>query len=51
MAKQMSEAGFADVLPLRGGMEAWRDSGKTVDALPHTPPPHVAVDDIAPKAV
>ncbi|MEA3129027.1 MAG: hypothetical protein QOF46_822, partial [Paraburkholderia sp.] len=21
------------------------------DALPHMPPPHVAVDDIAPKAV
>lgn len=51
MAKQMNEAGFADVLPLRGGMEAWRDSGKTVDALPGMPPPDVAVDDIAPKAV
>jgi len=39
------------VLPLRGGMEAWRDSGKAVDALPGMPPPDVAVDDIAPKAV
>jgi membrane protein DedA with SNARE-associated domain/rhodanese-related sulfurtransferase len=51
MAKQMSESGFADVLPLRGGMEAWRDSGKPVDALPDLPPPEVTVDDIAPKAV
>jgi 3-mercaptopyruvate sulfurtransferase SseA len=51
MAKQMNEAGFADVLPLRGGMEAWRDSGNAVDSLPGMPPPDVAVDDIAPKAV
>jgi rhodanese-related sulfurtransferase len=51
MAKQLNEAGFSDVLPLRGGMEAWRDSGKPVDSLPNMPPPEVAVDDIAPKAV
>ena len=51
MAKQLSEAGFSDVLPLRGGMEAWRDSGKPVDALPELPPPVVAVDEVAPKAV
>ncbi|MBC8731438.1 DedA family protein/thiosulfate sulfurtransferase GlpE [Paraburkholderia sp. UCT2] len=51
MAKQLNEAGFSDVLPLRGGMEAWRDSGKPVDSLPAMPPPEVAVDDIAPKAV
>ena len=51
MAKQLNEAGFSDVLPLRGGMEAWRDSGKPVDSLPNMPPPDVAVDDVAPKAV
>ncbi|MBB5398973.1 MULTISPECIES: DedA family protein/thiosulfate sulfurtransferase GlpE [Paraburkholderia] len=51
MAKQLTEAGFSDVLPLRGGMEAWRDSGKPVDSLPEMPPPEVTVDDIAPKAV
>jgi rhodanese-related sulfurtransferase len=51
MAKQLNEAGFSDVLPLRGGMEAWRDSGKPVDSLPDMPPPEVAVEDVAPKAV
>ncbi|MCC8393849.1 DedA family protein/thiosulfate sulfurtransferase GlpE [Paraburkholderia sp. MMS20-SJTR3] len=51
MAKQLSEAGFSDVLPLRGGMEAWRDSGKPVDALPDQPAPEVAVEHVAPKAV
>jgi membrane protein DedA with SNARE-associated domain/rhodanese-related sulfurtransferase len=51
MAKQLNEAGFSDVLPLRGGMEAWRDSGKPVEALRDMPPPDVEVDDIAPKAV
>jgi len=51
MAKQLNEAGFSDVLPLRGGMEAWRDSGEPVDTLPDTRAPEVAVDDVAPKAV
>ncbi|MBN3803342.1 hypothetical protein GXB81_09780 [Paraburkholderia sp. Ac-20336] len=51
MAKQLSAAGFSDVLPLRGGMEAWRDSGEPVDALPDAPKAEVAVEDIAPKAV
>jgi hypothetical protein len=32
-------------------MEAWRDSGKPVDSLPDMPPPEVAVEDVAPKAV
>jgi rhodanese-related sulfurtransferase len=27
MAKRLRELGFHDVLPLRGGMEAWRDAG------------------------
>jgi rhodanese-related sulfurtransferase len=51
MAKQLNEAGFDDVLPLRGGMEAWRDSGRPVEALPGMPPPEAAVEHIAPKAV
>jgi rhodanese-related sulfurtransferase len=27
MAKQLTELGFKDVVPLRGGLEAWRDAG------------------------
>ena len=27
MAKKLSELGFSDVIPLRGGLEAWRDAG------------------------
>lgn len=33
MAKQLTEAGFVDVLPLLGGLEAWRDSGRTLEPL------------------
>jgi membrane protein DedA with SNARE-associated domain/rhodanese-related sulfurtransferase len=33
MAKQLSEAGFADVLPLLGGIDAWRDAGRPVAPL------------------
>ena len=52
MAKQLNEAGFSDVLPLRGGMEAWRDSGKPVEPLRRRSRRRdVAVDDVAPKAV
>lgn len=50
MAKQLNEAGFSDVLPLRWH-GSWRDSGKPVESLPNMPPPDVAVDDVAPKAV
>lgn len=27
MAKKLNEMGFSDVVPLRGGLEAWRDAG------------------------
>jgi membrane protein DedA with SNARE-associated domain/rhodanese-related sulfurtransferase len=27
MAKKLGELGFSDVIPLRGGLEAWRDAG------------------------
>ena len=51
MAKQLNEAGFDDVLPLRGGMEAWRDSGKPVEALPAHAAARSRSRQIAPKAV
>ncbi|WP_296659979.1 DedA family protein/thiosulfate sulfurtransferase GlpE [Paraburkholderia sp.] len=50
MAKQLAEAGFTDVLPLLGGLDAWRDSGRQMESLSVKPstgvPPH-----ITPKAV
>ncbi|WP_153102346.1 DedA family protein/thiosulfate sulfurtransferase GlpE [Paraburkholderia hayleyella] len=36
MAKQLSDAGFRNVLPLRGGLETWRDAGRPLDPLPGT---------------
>ena len=33
MAKKMTEAGFLDVLPLKGGIDAWRDAGRAVTML------------------
>jgi membrane protein DedA with SNARE-associated domain/rhodanese-related sulfurtransferase len=41
MAKQLNEAGFSDVLPLRGGLDAWRDSGKQLESLDDEPAPEV----------
>jgi membrane protein DedA with SNARE-associated domain/rhodanese-related sulfurtransferase len=37
MAKQLNEAGFADVLPLRGGLDAWRDAGRKLEPLEDEP--------------
>lgn len=50
MAKQMSEAGFSDVVPLRGGLDAWRDSGYQLESLEVEHARDVDVD-VAPKAV
>ena len=50
MAKQMTEAGFSDVVPLRGGLDAWRDAGRQLEPLPGAPASHVDDADIAPKA-
>jgi membrane protein DedA with SNARE-associated domain/rhodanese-related sulfurtransferase len=36
MAKKLVEAGFVDVLPLKGGLDAWREAGQTVAALQFT---------------
>lgn len=33
MAKKMTEAGFLDVLPLKGGIDAWREAGRAVTML------------------
>jgi hypothetical protein len=33
MARKLLDAGFIDVLPLKGGLDAWRDAGHTVAAL------------------
>jgi membrane protein DedA with SNARE-associated domain/rhodanese-related sulfurtransferase len=38
MAKQLGEAGFSDVLPLRGGLDAWRAAGRQVEPLAQEPP-------------
>jgi membrane protein DedA with SNARE-associated domain/rhodanese-related sulfurtransferase len=50
MAKQLTDAGFTDVLPLLGGLEAWRDSGHQLESLEDEEPPPVNVG-IAPKTV
>jgi rhodanese-related sulfurtransferase len=50
MAKQLTDAGFADVLPLRGGLDAWRDAGRPLSPLALAV--HTEVDaDATPKAV
>ena len=46
----MTEAGFSDVVPLRGGLDAWRDAGRQLEPLPGAPASHVDDADIAPKA-
>ena len=34
MAKRLVDAGFVDVLPLKGGLDAWRNAGLAVSPLP-----------------
>ncbi|WP_042268065.1 DedA family protein/thiosulfate sulfurtransferase GlpE [Paraburkholderia heleia] len=50
MAKKLVEAGFTDVVPLLGGLDAWRDAGRALESLQlHT---HADVPvNITPKAV
>ncbi|CAG9194119.1 Rhodanese-related sulfurtransferase [Paraburkholderia tropica] len=50
MAKKLVEAGFTDVVPLLGGLDAWRDSGRTLESLSLAPHPEVPVS-ITPKAI
>jgi membrane protein DedA with SNARE-associated domain/rhodanese-related sulfurtransferase len=52
MAKQLSEAGFADAVPLLGGIDAWRDAGRPLSPL-HTATASMSETgaDAAPKAV
>ncbi|WP_213300694.1 DedA family protein/thiosulfate sulfurtransferase GlpE [Paraburkholderia sacchari] len=50
MAKQLAEAGFVDVLPLLGGLDAWRDSGRTLEPLQVMEHAEVPVN-ITPKPV
>lgn len=50
MAKKLVEAGFVDVVPLLGGLDAWRDAGRTLESLPMAPHPEVPVS-ITPKAI
>ncbi|WP_176079718.1 DedA family protein/thiosulfate sulfurtransferase GlpE [Paraburkholderia tropica] len=50
MAKKLVEAGFIDVVPLLGGLDAWRDAGRTLESLPMAPHPEVPVS-ITPKAI
>jgi len=48
MAKQLSDAGFADVVPLLGGLDAWRDAGRALEPLIARPLAEVPVE-VAPK--
>ncbi|WP_027797727.1 DedA family protein/thiosulfate sulfurtransferase GlpE [Paraburkholderia acidipaludis] len=50
MAKALAEAGFTDVVPLLGGIDAWRDSGHPIESLVAAPCEGMAVQ-ITPKPV
>ncbi|WP_028218302.1 DedA family protein/thiosulfate sulfurtransferase GlpE [Paraburkholderia oxyphila] len=50
MAKKLAEAGYVDVLPLLGGIDAWRDAGRTLESLQVMSSPEVPVN-ITPKPV
>ncbi|HEV3432061.1 MAG TPA: DedA family protein/thiosulfate sulfurtransferase GlpE [Paraburkholderia sp.] len=50
MAKKLVEAGFVDVVPLLGGLDAWRDSGRALESLLVTQHAEMQVN-ITPKAV
>ncbi|MCX4164208.1 MULTISPECIES: DedA family protein/thiosulfate sulfurtransferase GlpE [Paraburkholderia] len=50
MAKQLTEAGFSDVVPLAGGLDAWRDAGCELEAIVEEAQHHVEAH-IAPNAV
>ena len=50
MAKKLVEAGFTDVVPLLGGLDAWRDAGRALESLQRAEHAEVPVN-ITPKAV
>jgi rhodanese-related sulfurtransferase len=50
MAKKLVEAGFTDVVPLLGGLDAWRDAGRSLESLQRAEHAEVPVN-ITPKAV
>ncbi|WP_322012316.1 DedA family protein/thiosulfate sulfurtransferase GlpE [Paraburkholderia sp. J12] len=50
MAKQLAEAGYHDVVPLLGGIDAWRDSGHPLESLISAACEPIAVQ-ITPKAI
>ncbi|QBR00234.1 DedA family protein/thiosulfate sulfurtransferase GlpE [Paraburkholderia pallida] len=50
MAKKLAEAGYVDVLPLLGGIDAWRDAGRTLESLQVMSHSEVPVN-ITPKPV
>ncbi|CAD6556317.1 hypothetical protein LMG27952_06057 [Paraburkholderia hiiakae] len=50
MAKKLVEAGFTDVVPLLGGLDAWRDAGRALESLQLMAHAEVPVN-ITPKAV
>ncbi|HEY4352088.1 MAG TPA: DedA family protein/thiosulfate sulfurtransferase GlpE [Paraburkholderia sp.] len=51
MAKALTDAGFKDVVPLRGGLDAWRDAGRQLEPLADESAPHIDDVGISPKAV
>lgn len=50
MAKKLAEAGYVDVLPLLGGIDAWRDAGRTLEPLQVMAQAEVPVN-ITPKPI
>ncbi|CAJ7104888.1 dedA family protein [Burkholderia pseudomallei] len=49
MAQRLKQAGFADALALRGGLDAWRDTGRQLIELAPQPPSEAPVLAAAPK--
>ncbi|HTH60796.1 MAG TPA: DedA family protein/thiosulfate sulfurtransferase GlpE [Paraburkholderia sp.] len=49
MAKQLTELGFVDVVPLLGGLDAWRDAGRTLEPLIAQAAADVAVEEATRK--
>jgi len=43
MARRLADAGFVDVAPLLGGLDAWRDAGRALEPL-GAPPAEAALD-------
>lgn len=45
MAKQLRNLGFKEAIPLLGGLDAWRDTGRTLETITPEPPPGMVDGD------